>query len=92
MVLSIAIKSNWNMTENGQHIWNPKGFMLSDSRIWMFCSGFVMFVKQFIGLWKHGLLKNRKVSARIPLPTRLRRATFPPGEGFWIGAKHESNC
>jgi len=24
----------------------------------------------------------RKLTARIPLPTRLRRATFPPGEGI----------
>ena len=25
---------------------------------------------------------NRKIFARIPHPSRLRRATFPPGEGL----------
>ena len=33
-------------------------------------------------LWRPGRLKKHKVSARIPLPTRLCRATFPPGEGM----------
>ena len=44
-----------------------------------------MYVKRYIKSWKPGLLRNRKVSARIPLPTRLRRATFPPGEGIMRG-------
>ena len=30
---------------------------------------------------------NRHIASRIPLPTRLRRATFPPGEGLFYCAK-----
>ena len=33
--------------------------------------------------------KNFKLSARIPLPTSLRSATFPPGEGIGAAAPQQ---
>ena len=41
-----------------------------------------MFVEPSMNWWRYAQRKSRKVFARIPLPPRQSRATFPPGEGM----------